>query len=172
MNLSRLTELHTLKEIPRAGWVHRGIANPESVAGHSWGVAWLCLVLCPRGLDRHRVLAIAIVHDLIEVRTGDITPHDSIDRSTKHEMEQNAASDLFSECRELADLWSEYASHSTPESSFVHQVDKLDMALQALRYFRTTGVDTAEFVESASKAITHPSLECLVSEIRDALTSG
>ena len=74
----RLSAALALKALPRAGWVRAGVRHPESVAAHSWGVAWLVLVLCPPALDRGRALAIAVAHDLPEVTVGDITPHDGV----------------------------------------------------------------------------------------------
>ncbi|MCB9755489.1 MAG: HD domain-containing protein [Myxococcales bacterium] len=73
-----LLEALTLKELARAGWERIAVERPESVAAHSWGVAWLVLALCPAALDRGRALAIAVVHDLAEVRVGDLTPHDAV----------------------------------------------------------------------------------------------
>ena len=84
----RLIETMRLKELPRAGWVRVGVSQPESVAAHSWGVAWLVLTLCPTNLDRGRALAIAVLHDLAEVRVGDITPHDGIPSEDKAEAER------------------------------------------------------------------------------------
>ena len=42
-----LLEALRLKRLKRAGWVRKGVPDPESVAGHSWGVSWLVLVLLP-----------------------------------------------------------------------------------------------------------------------------
>ncbi|MFN7146928.1 MAG: HD domain-containing protein, partial [Myxococcota bacterium] len=62
-----------LKEVDRSGWTRIGVPHPESVAAHSWGVALLALLRCPPELDRHKLLAMAILHDLAEVRVGDLT---------------------------------------------------------------------------------------------------
>ena len=51
---ARLLEALSLKDLARAGWVRAGVQHPESVAAHSWGVAWLVLALCPAELDRGR----------------------------------------------------------------------------------------------------------------------
>lgn len=70
--LARLEMIAGLKDVARSGWVLRGIERPESVADHSWGTAYLCLLLAPAGIDRERSVAMALVHDLAEVETGDI----------------------------------------------------------------------------------------------------
>ena len=148
----RLLEALALKELPRAGWLRAGLDEPESVAAHSWGVAWLVLALCPEGLDRGRALAIAVLHDLPEVRVGDITPHDGVSATEKSIAETAALSDLLRglpQAPELMDLWMEYEQGTTPEGRFVKACDKLDMALQAHRYSAASGLDLQEFIDSA-----------------------
>jgi len=45
-------EAYRLKDTVRAGWVLRGIRDPESVADHSWGTALLCMIYGPSaGID-------------------------------------------------------------------------------------------------------------------------
>ncbi len=148
----RLLEACTLKSLARAGWVRAGVPDPESVAAHSWGVAWLVLTLSPPELDRGRALAMAVLHDLGEVRVGDLTPHDRFDPDDKTRRERAAVDDLvgpFDGGDELRALWDEYEAGESPEARFVRACDKLDMALQAEVYADRHGVDTEEFVRSA-----------------------
>ncbi len=140
-----------LKTIPRAGWLRVGIRQPESVADHSWGVAFLAVSLCPPDLDRVRVLELAILHDLPEVIVGDITPHDGISRAEKARREAEAADVLFADQPSLHSVWREYVENTTPEARFVHALDKLEMALQAEVYGENA--DTREFIESARRAL-------------------
>ena len=151
-------EVLGLKALKRAGWARVGIENPESVAAHTWGVCWLVVAYAPADIDAERALKIAVVHDLIEVRVGDITPHDGISRADKHARESEAAQLMMADRPDLLDLWEEYEANETNEAQFVHDCDKLDMALQALRYAREQGVDTSEFIASARLKITHPTL--------------
>ena len=78
-----LLECLKLKQLPRAGWVRSGVDSPETVAAHSWGVAWLAVSLCPEGVDRGIAAIIAVIHDLAEIRVGDITPTDGVEPSKK-----------------------------------------------------------------------------------------
>lgn len=149
---AHLIEALALKELPRAGWVRAGVQSPESVAAHSWGVAFLVLVLCPEHLDRHKALAIAIVHDLAEARVGDITPHDGVAPQDKQRMEEEAFLALTTglptaRAIELRQAFQDYGT--TPEGRLVKACDKLDMALQAARYAGDQGLDLQEFVDSA-----------------------
>ena len=139
-----------LKDLPRAGWLRKGIAHPESVAAHSWGLAMLCLEFGPRihpPLNMERVLTLALIHDLPEVHAGDITPHDGVSKVEKQEIERRSATQLLNPT--MLEFWKEYDANLTPESTFVHSMDKIDMALQAVVY--QTQTDTTEFLLSAWK---------------------
>jgi len=125
-----LGEAMGLKDLPRTGWVREGVQAPESVAAHSWGVAFLAMQLCPEHLDRGRVLEMCIIHDLAEVRVGDITPDDGIPAEEKRRRETEAMAALGVTERSRR-LFEEYEAQETPEARFVKFLDRLDMALQA-----------------------------------------
>ena len=121
-------------------------------------MCWLVLALCPENIDQGHALRLAVIHDAAEVRVGDITPYDGVTQSDKTQREAAAAGDMFRTRPDLIALVEEYQAQETPEARFVHQVDRLDMAFQALRYARETGADTSEFIQSARTAIQHPAL--------------
>lgn len=168
-----LLEVVGLKALARAGWVRAGISDPESVAAHSWGIAWLVLVLLPEELDLERALAYAALHDLPEVRTGDVTPHDAVAAVKKHEREGEAMRALCASLGDrgatLLDLWRRYEEQADEESHFVRQLDRLDMAIQAVAYERTSPAPLREFVESAARDIHHPTLLPILAELRRRL---
>lgn len=171
--LDALVECLGLKAVPRAGWLRCGVGEPESVAAHSWGVAWLVLNLLPGHLDRGRALTYAVLHDLAEVRTGDITPHDGVDPFTKVDRERSAITDLLAPLPEhLREAWEAYEAQADDEARFVRQLDRLDMALQALAYAER-GMGGAEaFLQSAGLVITDPVLRDLLDRVWWALNSG
>ncbi|HSU84895.1 MAG TPA: HD domain-containing protein, partial [Thermoanaerobaculia bacterium] len=72
--LDLLLEVQALDRIPRSGYVLRGVADPESVTEHTLHVLLLVWMLGPRieGIDVHRAVEIALVHDLAELRIGDL----------------------------------------------------------------------------------------------------
>ena len=146
-----LIEALALKALPRAGWLRVGVQAPESVAAHSWGVAWLVANLCPAELDREKALVIALVHDLAEVRVGDITPHDGLAPDEKDRLEREAFHALVQPMPNADELRQAFADYGrTPEGRFVKACDKLDMALQAERYSLThPETSLQEFVDSA-----------------------
>ena len=153
----KLIDILGLKNIIRAGWVKVGIERPESVASHSWGMSALALELCPQHLDLSKVLSLCIVHDVPEIIVGDLTPLDDC---------TNKAKDEHSAMQKLAPQWlylfEEYEAGQTAEAKFVKQIDKLDMALQAVIYRNEQGVDTSEFIESARKKIHDSNLQELI----------
>jgi len=158
-------EALALKDLPRAGWVRAGVGEPESVAAHAWGVAWLVLVLCPEGVDRGRALAIAVAHDIAEVRCGDITPHDGVSAAEKQAKEEAAMESLASglpNADSLLELWRDYEAGQSAEARFVKACDKLDMALQAQRYSAEQGIDLSEFIDSALSRLGESELRALV----------
>ena len=147
-----LIECLTLKDVARAGWVRSEVKNPESVAAHSWGVAWLAVTLCPEGLDVGISATIAILHDVAEIRVGDITPVDGINPADKREMEEKSTRDILESLgadKKLFELWLDYEDGRTPEGRFVKACDKLDMALQATLYSENQGLDLSDFIDSA-----------------------
>ena len=153
-----LREILRLKNIGRAGWIRAGVEHPESVAAHSWGMSMLALKLTPPHLDLVRVLSLCIVHDIPEVRVGDLTPHD--DTTNKARDEHNAMIEL---APEWLSLFEEYEAGQTQEAKFVKQLDKLDMALQAENYQDDYEMSLDEFIESARQRIVDEELINLLS---------
>ena len=163
-----LVSLYALKRIKRRGWEQHSIADGESVAEHSYFVALLSLLLADifePALDRRKLLTMALIHDVVEIDTGDITPLDNIDSQTKYNNETTAAHSLFSQLpglQKYAALWDSFESEDCPEAEFAKNVDKLEMALQALVYERTDNCTLETFFKSARKGITKKTLKDLL----------
>ena len=142
-----LVRVGGLKTTPRTGWAQRGVPSPESVADHSHGVTIAALVLSewvPEPLDRARVLAMAALHDLPESVTGDLSLGASrlLPPGAKDEAERAATGELL-DGQAFAERWydlvTEFNAQQTLEAQLVHDADRLDLLLQALRYERSTG---------------------------------
>ena len=69
-----------LKDMPRRGWVIRNIKNGESIAEHIFRASLMAWVLGQekKGLNMERLLKMALMHDICEIYSGDITPYDFI----------------------------------------------------------------------------------------------
>ncbi|MGM0604658.1 MAG: HD domain-containing protein [Halobacteriota archaeon] len=150
-----------LKDETRTGWQLRGIVDPESVAAHTWGVAFLCLVFGDRmaaefdvrgdRLDVDRALRLAIVHDLAEAETGDFPTRadpnaESIAPAEKARRERRAIDDLTGpiDADGIDADWAAYEARETPAAVFVKEMDCIDMCLQALVYERERRYDPAD----------------------------
>ncbi len=158
--LDVLLEALRLKALPRAGWVRKGVPSPETVASHSWGVAWLVLALAPEGIDLAKALSYATLHDLAEVRVGDITPADRMAPEEKSRREHEAVAKLTAALRrpDLAALWEAFENGADREARLVRELDRLDMALQALAHHEAGRPGMREFFESAERVVRDPAL--------------
>jgi putative hydrolase of HD superfamily len=81
----------------------------------------------------------ALIHDLAESITGDITP-ESINKNRKRKLEDEAFSKIIENIytkslkKRYLGLWHEYQKKKSFESKCVHLLDKLEMVLQANYY--------------------------------------
>lgn len=162
---SELIELflagNQLKRTLRTGWVMRGVPNPEDVAAHSYGVAWIALTLVnpiqeSEGVqfDMGRLLAMALIHDVPEGRTMDIpTPAwRMLPHGVKPDIERGAMQQIVDgqpQSPFLMGLWEEMNGRESAESKLVHDADKLEMYLQAWQYEKQfSNQNLAEFWET------------------------
>ncbi|XP_020103602.1 HD domain-containing protein 2-like isoform X1 [Ananas comosus] len=152
-----LSLCHRLKTTKRAGWVRRGVREPESVADHMYRMGVMALVAPDMpGIDRDRCIKMAIVHDIAEAIVGDITPSDGVPKLEKNRMEKEALDHMCnllgggSRAKEIHELWMEYEENSSPEAKIVKDFDKVEMILQALEYENEQGIDLEEFFQSTA----------------------
>ena len=129
-----------LKTIKRSGWIHKSnIASPESVADHSYSTCMISMVLAEiMNLDSGHIMEMANIHDLAESLIGDHMP-DKISCEEKQLLEDKAMKEIVSNLptclrEKYLDIWNEYNDNHTISSKFVHNMDKLEMALQAKEY--------------------------------------
>ncbi|GER52658.1 metal-dependent phosphohydrolase HD domain-containing protein [Striga asiatica] len=125
----------------RAGWVRRGVKEPESIADHMYRMGLMALIASDiPGVNREKCMKIAIVHDIAEAIVGDITPSDGIPKEEKSRREQEALKNMCEllgggeRAEEIRDLWMEYEDNSSMEAKLVKDFDKVEMILQALEY--------------------------------------
>lgn len=155
-----------LKNIPRQGWVDKlSVSNPESVADHSYSMAIIGMVMSDiKNYDSEKILKMILLHDLAESKTGDLVPG-QISKERKTALENNAfcqITDMLPDAlkSQYMKIWIEYQESTSPESKLVHQMDKLEMALQAKAY-QNNGHDYEKlesFFKSAKAGITDPKL--------------
>jgi len=145
-----LLELQILDRVPRSGWMLRGVQDGESVSEHSWHVVVLVWALGREvpGIDLLRALELAIVHDLAEVRIGDLprTAARYLPPGAKHAGEEAAIAELLAPVGERGvELYSEYQQRETREARLVAACDKLQLMFKVTLYERWGAGGLGEF---------------------------
>lgn len=156
------------KQILRSGWIRENIKNSESVAEHSFRLSVLSMVLADQlGVDKEKLIQMAILHDLGEVITGDLvwSRGEVIDmkkRTEKEELEERGIKKIFKllgMSDQYAKLYEEMTDRKTREAKIFWQLDKLEMALQALEYEKSQNKKLDEFFINADLQIDFPFLK-------------
>ncbi len=162
-----------LKKIPRQGWIDKlSIESPESVADHSYSMAIIGMVISDlQNYNSEKILKMILLHDLAESKIGDYTPK-QLNKEKKNKLENNAFNEIIKNLPDLIksqylQIWQEYQENNSLESKIVHQIDKLEMALQA-KVSEKDGYSKEKletFFESAKTDITDPKLKELFTKI-------
>lgn len=110
----------------------------ENSAEHSWHVALMAMVLAgyaPVDTDPTRVMAMLLIHDLVEVDAGDLFVYaDDAAQARQAQAEQAAADRLFgllppAQAATLRALWDEFEERATPDAKFARALDRLQPML-------------------------------------------
>jgi len=162
-----------LKKVPRKGWKEKiGVTHPESVADHSFIAAVMAMVFSDlKKLDTQKMLKMALLHDLSESITGDFTPEE-IPKNDKKEIENQTMNEILSRlpseiANDYAKIWNEFQEGTSKESVVMHDIDRLEMAIQALKY-NAEGYPKeklALFFESAKKDVKSKEILSILDEI-------
>ncbi|MFP6581845.1 MAG: HD domain-containing protein [Candidatus Hydrogenedentota bacterium] len=132
--------IHPLDQVKRAGYVLRGVPEPESVAAHSHFVSVLTLLVCdqyPDDFDREKAITLALTHDLCESQLMDIPMPvaDAHLREAKDAAEQAITEELFKGFDDkYAAYHQEFLEASSPEARLVRGLDKAQMMIKIVMY--------------------------------------
>ena len=161
-----------LKKLPRSGWkIKLGLNDSESVAEHSYMMSVMSMVLADmKSLNSEKVIKMSILHDWAESKIGDFMP-DEIGHDKKSELENYAMTEILELLpqkiqSDYQDMWNEFLVRDTPEAKLVHELDKLEMALQAKIY--ETDIDSEKltpFIISAVEQIMDPDVKKILMDI-------
>jgi putative hydrolase of HD superfamily len=137
--LELLLEVQNLDRVPRLGYLLSGVSDPESVTEHTWHVAFLVWVVSEgmSEINRLRALEIAIVHDLAELRMGDLPRVAAryLPTGAKESAEAAAIEEILAPLPErMRGLWTEYRAAESVEARLVKACDKLQMMLKVRLY--------------------------------------
>lgn len=136
-----LTEADRLKQVLRATTLADG-SRPENSGEHSWHLALYALVLADQagpGVSIDRVIRMLLLHDLVEIDTGDVPIHSA--NGTAHgsaevqEAEARAADRIFGLlppdlATELRALWSEFEAAESRDAVFAKSLDRVQPVMQ------------------------------------------
>jgi len=132
-------ELQVLYRVPRSGYVLRGVSAPESITEHSWHVLFMVWVLGEQvpDLDLAHAVELAMIHDLAELRVGDLprTAGRYFPEGAKKAAESAAMEEILAPLPERSRrLYAEYQEGLTPEARLVKACDKLQLMLKVAVY--------------------------------------
>lgn len=104
----------------------------ENDAEHSYQMAMLAMFIIDENnlnLDRYRCMAMALVHDVIEVYAGDLIvfapQKELVDKAAREQEAVEQLAQDWPNISSLHELIEEYEERKTPEAKFVYALDKL-----------------------------------------------
>lgn len=171
--------IQRLKVEKREGWRRFGITQGESIADHMYRMSLIAMLAPPSlsaKLDIARCTKMALIHDMAEGLVGDLTPVDGVPKAEKSRREADTvdwiSNGLLGKVhgglagQDLKAIWREYEDSETPESKFVHDVDKIELILQMVEYEREhqCNIDLSEFSWVAKK-LTLPEMQVWAQEL-------
>ncbi|PGH29340.1 hypothetical protein GX50_07905 [[Emmonsia] crescens] len=152
--------LERLKTTKREGWRRFGIAHGESISDHMYRMSIMTMFAPPAlaaRLNIPRCTKMALIHDMAESIVGDITPADThIPKVEKARREAEVIEYITKSllgavpglaAQDIQEIFQEYEDNDTLEAQFVHDIDKLELLLQAVEYERAHAgkLDLSEF---------------------------
>jgi putative hydrolases of HD superfamily len=111
----------------------------ENSAEHSWHLTVLALALAeyaPPATNMATVMAMLVLHDLVEVDAGDLSVYaDQAAQDRQGAAERAAADRIFAllpadQARVLRGLWDQFEERATPEARFARALDRLQPMLE------------------------------------------
>lgn len=140
-----LQQLEFLRELDKAKGVLRQSLTTvgerrEDDAQHQWHVAVMALFLAEHAaepVDVARVVAMLLLHDVVEIDAGDVFVYDEAAHAGKRAAEERAADRLYGllppdQAAWARELWEEFEARETPEARFAGSIDRLQPLLQNL----------------------------------------
>ncbi|HUC56435.1 MAG TPA: HD domain-containing protein [Streptosporangiaceae bacterium] len=136
--LAFVTEIGRLKGVLRQTRL-AGLGRRENSAEHSWHLALMALALgehAPPGTDLSKVIAMVLIHDLVEIDAGDLFVYaDERSQRLQDAAEAKAADRIFAllpddQAVSLRQLWDEFNERRSPEARFARALDRLQPMLE------------------------------------------
>ena len=171
-----------LGDIPRTGWVRRGIENPETVQEHTLALQKLVTELSNAlsefsAEEKEELMNILEVHDWPEALEGDqvTVTADPVERKklkeekfiAEHKAMITITKSLGEIGQQILSLWLRFESSNDALASFARQLDKYQAVEKAYEYETLQDKSVfKEFADYAAKDITHPILVERIADMR------
>ena len=138
-----LKQIQFIKEIDKIKYIQRRTCllnsdRPENDAEHSWHLALMAIALSEHAnkpVDILKVIKMVLIHDIVEIDSGDVFVYDKSKSHKNTEEEFAAAKRIFgllpeNQAKELIDLWKEFEDGETDDAKYEKSLDKLESLLQ------------------------------------------
>ena len=115
----------------------REYIRQENDAEHAWHMAVMIYLLkeyANQEFDLAKAMAMALIHDVVEIDAGDTYAYDTSGLTTQKERESKAADRIFGllpddQNKQLRALFEEFEEGKSPEAKFVKTMDNLQPIL-------------------------------------------
>ena len=138
-----LNQIEFIREIDKLKYIFRKTKlinsdRPENDAEHSWHLAMMAIVLAGHAnepIDLEKVMKMVLIHDIVEIDSGDVFAYDTTKSHDNFDEELKAARRIFGilpkeQAEEFINIWIEFEEMKTPESKFARSLDRLEPLLQ------------------------------------------
>ncbi len=138
-----LKQIEFIKEIDKIKYIQRQTKlfnsdRRENDAEHSWHLAMMALVLAEHSnapINILKILKMVLIHDIVEIDTGDVFIYDTLKNHTNTEEELKSAKRIFGilpeeQSKELMEIWLEFEEGKTNEAKFAKALDRFEPTLQ------------------------------------------
>ena len=138
-----LNQIEFIREIDKLKYIFRKTKlinsdRPENDAEHSWHLAMMAIVLAGHAnepIDLEKVMKMVLIHDIVEIDSGDVFVYDTAKNHDNFDEELKAARRIFGilpkeQAEEFLNIWIEFEEMKTPESKFARSLDRLEPLLQ------------------------------------------
>jgi 5'-deoxynucleotidase YfbR-like HD superfamily hydrolase len=154
---SFLYEMGLLKRVKRAGWLVAGVADPETIAEHTFRTAIIGYVLAVlEGADAAKTVLLCLFHDTQETRTGDVpyVGRPYVTTVPNVEVTSDQIRSLPPEIGEaVRALVGEYEARTSLEAKIAKDADKLECLVQAREYQVQGYEDIPPWIESSAAGL-------------------
>lgn len=138
-----------LKDKIRSGWKVWNINRErvESVAEHIYGTCILAISIDSQfelDIDLYKVIIMLVLHEIEEIKIGDLTPFDKVTKEEKRKIGKQAVEEVLSTLDkkiQYIELIEEFENMKTNESIFAKMCDKLEADIQCKLYCEENCID-------------------------------